>query len=569
MADRIKFSVFLAVVVLWTSTLTLAVQDVVFVHITDVHLCDEEFKNSYYGAANDVDPVALFDQAVAEIADINPDFVVDTGDSVANADKRNASSSKELFDLYTSATGLFDQAGIPVYHAVGNHDVVGVNDKKVDINEPGYGKGLFLETFDLEETYYSFDLNGYHFVVLDPNNIDPEDQKGLIYGVYDEQLSWLSQDLSNASGPVMVFLHEPTLNLLNVEDLINVLKTADVKMIFSGHRHEEEVLDSFGIPDAVGGAICASWWQGPVKDGSSEGYRVVAITDSQIDTFYKVVGADKQINLAEPSDPIVNGEVDVKALIWSDNNVTGASYRIDQGDYQPMELAPEGIWYTATASFDSSQLDQGYHALEIEATDEGTFDQKFSFKVSDEEVSEIGDVLSHIDTYMGKYVTIKGVITAAFASTPVIQDETAGIHLYAECYDPPNFGLGEMWTIRGKVTTYSNLTELKLHYPEDAIKSDEMGEMPEPALKTASEIDESAEGLLVEIRDATVTAIDGSGFVIQDETDETYVYGKEAGFNTSTLRDGYVVDVIGIGQQYKDMYEITPRCVSDVTIHTV
>ncbi len=137
----------------------------------------------------------------------------------------------------------------------------------------------------------------------------------------------------------------------------------------------------------------------------------------------------------------------MKALIWSGDNVTSVSYRIDQGDYQPMELAPEGIWYAATASFDSSQLDQGYHALEIEASDdEGTFTQKFSFKVSDEEISEIGDVLSHIDTYMGKYVTITGVITAAFASTPVIQDETAGIHLYAECYNPPKFGLGEMWT---------------------------------------------------------------------------------------------------------------------------
>jgi 3',5'-cyclic AMP phosphodiesterase CpdA len=570
MKDYTTLSVFLVFLLLWTSTPTSAEPDLVFVHITDVHLCDEDLKNSYYGAAKDVDPVALFDQAVAEIEKINPDFVVDTGDSVANADKRNASSSRELFDLYTSAIEPFDQAGIPVYHAIGNHDVVGVSDKNVDVNESGYGKGLFLETFDLDKIYYSFDLNGYHFVVLDPNNIDPEDKKGLIYGVYDDQLSWLSQDLSNASGPVMVFLHEPTLNLLNVEDLINVLKTADVKMIFSGHRHEEEVLDSFGIPDAVGGAICASWWQGPVKDGSSEGYRVVAITDSQIDTFYKAVGTDKQINLAEPSDPIVNGEVGVKALIWSGDNVTSVSYRIDQGDYQPMELAPEGIWYAATASFDSSQLDQGYHALEIEASDdEGTFTQKFSFKVSDEEISEIGDVLSHIDTYMGKYVTITGVITAAFASTPVIQDETAGIHLYAECYNPPKFGLGEMWTIKGKVTTYSNLTELKLHYPEDAIKSDEMGEMPESALKTASEIDESAEGLLVEIKDATVTAIDGSGFVIQDETGETYVYGKEAGFNTSTLSDGYVVDVIGIGQQYKDMYEITPRSVSDVTIHTV
>jgi len=202
-----------------------------------------------------------------------------------------------------------------------------------------------------------------------------------------------------------------------------------------------------------------------------------------------------------------------------------------------MDLEPEGIWYAATASFDSRQLEQGYHILEIEATDdEETFEQKFTFKVSDEEITDIGDVLSHIDTYMGKYVTVKGVITAAFKYTPVIQDDTARIHLYAECYQPPTF---------------------------------EMGEMPKPVLKTAFEIDESAEGLLVEVKDATITSVDSSGFTIQDETGEVYVYGKEAGFDTSSLSYGQVVDVIGIGQQYKDMYEITLRNVSEVYVYTV
>jgi DNA/RNA endonuclease YhcR with UshA esterase domain len=568
MNDCIKISIYFAIVITWISMLALAEPDLVFVHTTDVHLCDEEFKNSYYGAAKDIDPVALFDQAVAEIIEINPNFVIDTGDCVANADKRNASSSKELYDLYTSAIEAFGRAGIPIYHAVGNHDVVGVNDKKADINESGYGKGLFLETFGLNSTYYSFDLNDYHFVVLDPNNIDPEDNKGLIYDVNDEQLSWLSSDLSNITGSVIVFLHEPTYNLVNMEELHDVLKTADAKMIFSGHRHEDEVLDSYGIPEAVGGAISASWWQGPIKDGSSEGYRVVAITDSRIDTFYKVVGTDKQINLAEPLDPIVNGKVDLRALIWSNSTVTGASYRIDQGDYHSMDLVPEGVWYAATESFDSSELEQGYHTLEIEAIDDdGTFAQKFSFKVSDEEISDIGDVLSHINTYMGKYVTVKGIITAPFKYTPVIQDDTAGIHLFAECYQPPAFNMGEIWTIRGKVTAYNNLTELKLHYAKDAVKNDEKGEMPKPTLRTAFEINESAEGLLVEVKNSTITSIDSGGFTIQDETGEVYVFGKEAGFNTSSLRDGYIVDIIGIGQQYKDMYEVTLINSSDITIH--
>jgi len=87
MNDRIKLLVLLAVMVLWTSTPALAEPDLVFVHMTDVHLCDEEFKNSYYGTARDIDPVATLDQAVEDIMVIKPDFVVNTGDLVSNADK--------------------------------------------------------------------------------------------------------------------------------------------------------------------------------------------------------------------------------------------------------------------------------------------------------------------------------------------------------------------------------------------------------------------------------------------------------------------------------------------------
>ncbi len=44
-----------------------AAEDVVFVHITDVHLCDADFAESYYGAGADVDPPAFFVETIAEI----------------------------------------------------------------------------------------------------------------------------------------------------------------------------------------------------------------------------------------------------------------------------------------------------------------------------------------------------------------------------------------------------------------------------------------------------------------------------------------------------------------------
>ena len=59
-----------------------AAEELVFVHMTDVHLCDADFAKSYYGASADADPPAFFGETITEIGSINPDFVVCTGDLV-------------------------------------------------------------------------------------------------------------------------------------------------------------------------------------------------------------------------------------------------------------------------------------------------------------------------------------------------------------------------------------------------------------------------------------------------------------------------------------------------------
>jgi len=43
------------------------------------------------------------------------------------------------------------------------------------------------------------------------------------------------------------------------------------------------------------------------------------------------------------------------------------------------------------------------------------------------------------------------------------------------------------------------------------------------------------------------------------------VYGGYAGYDTSAVNVGDKVDVIGIGWQYKDMYEVCLRTASDVS----
>jgi len=550
----------------------------VFIQMSDVHLSDKKFKDSYFGNETNIDPIAFMNMAVQEIRALKPAFVVVTGDLVAVSDVQDTNTASKVFSTFNDTIQPLILAGIPVHEVVGNHDVVGVNNKTVRTNETGHGKALLLKTFSLSSTYYSFDQGGYHFVILDANNIDNKwniTGKGLDYAINDTQLSWLAQDLSKTSSPVIVFIHEAVQNLKNPENLSRVLKGKDTEIIFSGHWHMNELLNASGVPEQNSGALSAAWWQGPHTDGSQEGYRVVVLNGSRIDSFYRAAGVQKQINIVEPSEAIVTGEVNLKAQIWSNNStIRNASYSIDNGNDMPMAVSREGIWYASSAKFNASQLSQGYHIINVKATDgnNASFSNNISLKVSDNKTLAIGDLLAHYKTYMGKHVTLKGVVTALFqsGSLVVLQDATGGVHIYTgDCYQPPKFAQGELWTVTSKVGEYSGMSELKLIKSSDANKSTVSIKMPIPAVKKASEIGNSIVGLLVQIKNASVSSIDKdmSGFTIWDDTGKAYVYGKEAKYNTSSIKKGDIVDVTGIGQQYKRTYEVTLRNSSDVAVH--
>lgn len=393
--------------------------------------------------------------------------------------------------------------------------------------------------------------------------------KGLYYAIEEPQLSWLENDLSSTSNPSIVFLHEPTLTLENSDEVWEILSEHNTIAIFSGHWHDEELLNSSGIPEQVTGAVCGGWWRGPNKDGVAQGYRIVVMDGTEINTFYKATGEDRQINILNPSEPIANGTVEVEAKIYSNSPVTAASYRVDGGDATLMTLSEEGLWYVSEALWDTDGLTTGYHTIEVFATDaDGDFSEDMQIKVSDDKIASIGEVKSHLDVYLGKYPTIEGTVTAAFygEKLPVIQDATAGIPIWAGDIGqaPPTFAPGEVWSIRGQLIEYANTHELALINSEDATKLGE-ATIPEPELRKASEIDESTEGLLVMLKNCTVISKDYSGFTIQDDSGgKVYVYGGYARYDTSAINAGDKVDVIGLGWQYKDMYEVCLRTASDV-----
>jgi len=417
-----------------------------FVQITDIH-------------TDTVEEHRIFiEKAVDEINKIGPDFVVVTGDLVWKAGETKISQAKEWFDIYSN---LINNLDMPVFNAVGNHDVVGIHYKKDVSTEPGYNKEMYRDYFG--PTYYSFDWSSYHCIVLDPNEFLDGNQ---FYKIPDYQVEWLRKNLSYRQGkPLLVFFHEPTISWENSTKILNLLNQHTTKM-FSGHWHMDALIDSQGIPEQVTGALCGEWWRGSCPDGKPCGYRIFQVDGENIFSFYKAIGTDRQINIISP-DPLVFGETVVIAQVYTEYSpLQEIRYQIDQGDVIPMKIVKEKLWNTATEIWDTTQVAAGYHTVIVKARDkEGVFSQQMEVKVSQSEIVPLGEIIPHFKAYQGHLIKVKGKIKTSFIeesyynseestfinSILIVKDETgAGVILIGD-YNAqylPNLDRGKLITAK-------------------------------------------------------------------------------------------------------------------------
>ena len=420
----------------------------VFVQITDIHIDTEE------------DHIAIFEQAIDEINEIAPAFVIATGDMVLKGDEVTISQAREWFDTYSTLIQDFE---MPIYNAMGNHDVVGINCEQVDKTEPGYNEEMYRDYFG--PTYYSFDWGPYHCLILDPNELVDGHQ---VYRIPDSQLEWLRQDLAHRQGEtLLVFFHEPTTSWENRTQVLNLLKQNQA-MMFSGHWHFDIIMDSYGIPEQVTGAICGEWWFRPAADGKPFGYRIVEVDGEAISTFYKEIGEERAIDITSPG-AVASGEIALTAQLYTEHGtIQEAYYSVDSGKAVAMQTEKGAVWETATAPWDAAQLAAGYHVIAIEARDEGgTFSQEIEVKVSEEEIVPIGELISHFEAYRGQYATVKGEVTFAAMGPPyaeegtsaiVMSDETgAMVIVTGECIAPlpPTLAIGDSIMVKALPLQYT------------------------------------------------------------------------------------------------------------------
>src|SRR5271170_477490 len=264
-----------------------------FVFFTDTHIQPE------------LDAAHGCSMAFQKIAALKPEFAIHGGDLVFDALAVNRPRADLLFDLYQKTEA---QLNVPLYHAIGNHDVFGILAKSgIQPADPQYAKKMFEDRFGAR-TYSSFDRQCYYFIILD--SIFPTEDRQWEGRVDDAQLQWLASDLKSvpASTPIVVISHVPlvtgflgyspkpegrqkynTYSVENAPDVIALFENHHVIAVLQGHLHVNETVHYKNCVFQTCGAVCGNWWHGS-RMGFPEGFTTVSLRNGKISIQYQTYG---------------------------------------------------------------------------------------------------------------------------------------------------------------------------------------------------------------------------------------------------------------------------------------
>ena len=203
--------------------------------VTDVHYADTDPK----GSRKYRESFAKMTECVKLMNDKKVDFFIELGDLKDQGKTITEESTLKYLDAIEKVYGQFNG---PRYHVLGNHDVDSISKEQflARVENTGIAKG---------STYYSFDVKGLHFVVLDANN--SADGSNYDHGKFDwtdtnvplKQLNWLKKDLASSTKPVITFVHQQldvtgSTGVKNGPQVRQVLQDSKRALaVFQGHHH--------------------------------------------------------------------------------------------------------------------------------------------------------------------------------------------------------------------------------------------------------------------------------------------------------------------------------------------
>ena len=187
----------------------------------------------------------ILEQGVGILSGRRPDVVLHVGDLV-----ESTGTPDEVRTEFQKAAAILDRLPVPWHLTAGDHDV----------SPPGWQaaspdrsrEALFQELYGAREPafrerpWYSFDVNGFHFVALYSHQVlrvDPRWGDIFLARIQDDQLAWLERDLEShrRARAVVVFLHQPLwYHWSGWKRVHDLLRRYPVAAVVAGHFHYDQ-----------------------------------------------------------------------------------------------------------------------------------------------------------------------------------------------------------------------------------------------------------------------------------------------------------------------------------------
>jgi len=237
--------------------------------VTDCHYADADTVGTRYYR----DSLDKLGECVEEMNRQRVDFLTELGDFK----DQNTPAVEQKTLLYLRAVeSVFHKFNGPTYHVLGNHDADSISKVQFLANIENTG-------IDPTRTYYSFDYNGVHFVVLDANY--KSDGADYDHGNFDwtdanvppAELQWLRQDLAASHGAVIVLIHQlldgtGSYYVKNAVEVRQILEQSGrVLAVLQGHFHE----GSYSRIEGIHYYTLKALIEGPGPDNNS--YAIVEV----------------------------------------------------------------------------------------------------------------------------------------------------------------------------------------------------------------------------------------------------------------------------------------------------
>ncbi|UDL95248.1 metallophosphoesterase [Lichenihabitans sp. PAMC28606] len=302
-----------------------------FIHIGDLHLTDAKQRNF-------LDFLAIVAQIEIECASM-VDLVVLPGDNADNG----------LPGQYALAATALKMLSIPVHAIPGDHDM-----------EQG-GLDAFYAILQSDLLPHSKTIRGVRCLFLDTSG---SGHGGPDFRLGSDQVAWIDRELREAmqrNESSIVFTHTYPADLKGdgETDAFNALMAAyDVALVDMGHTHYNE-LGNDGRT-----IFAATRSTGQIEEGPV-GYSVATLDRGIVSWRFKalddafpfvMITAPADHRLLRRREQAVDGIADVRAVVLGSRAIVRVACQVDEGDWIPMTLAPDGRVWSASVPITSSRL---------------------------------------------------------------------------------------------------------------------------------------------------------------------------------------------------------------------